>query len=277
MDACVVFRGRSMTGWISVQSETPIYEVGNVFVFANREDGNSVSFVAPTTLVGVIAEEETAGDGGQDRRERVKRVSCARWKKDPVFPVILEYRHGRTAFVCKAQSGEIIVSCGGSAIDALGVHCEVTDVMPERLRRDFCNQAQMFRRRLVEHFAEGGEESLVGERTPAAVAALEKLGEKGGRLVYAQGELGEYSIWGFAEGEGDFCVVGVAEKMLTLTLLFPFLAWGREYEAEWQDDGLDYYVKGDLSVRPRDVRGKTKAVVKTSDCGGFVLRLCLKR
>ncbi len=261
VEFCLAFRGRQMAAWRKAELDVPVYIADAVSVVPSP-DGVPVEPALPASFCGALAESN---------EDRVLHLGRAEYLRTPRLPAVFEYSHGRTAFCCRGAEGELVTSCGGSVAEAVGVRQVVLSALPAATRRAVLRDTRRFRALLSRSL-------FAGEvRTAAADAALARIAASG-KLVQARGDAGEYFTWAFAEPGGCFTVAGVAARQLTLTLLFPFLPHGREYAAEWIDDGEDYYVKGDLVVRPQTVSAATKAVVKTGpEGGGFVLRLCLKR
>lgn len=188
----------------------------------------------------------------------------ARFRAAPAYPALLESRKGFCAFAAQDRRGETYVVAAGSPVAALSLDPAVAAALPDGIRGFLDAEMARFRVTMAE--------ALVGEApSVGAQAALSLLREPGWRCIAGRGETGDACIWTLADGKGRYAVVGVTRQSATLTILFPFLAPGRECAAEWIDDSLDYYVKGELEIRPASVTCRTKAVVKTSICGGFAV------
>lgn len=87
-----------------------------------------------------------------------------------------------------------------------------------------------------------------------------------------RGEFGEYFCMARRCGN-NWTVAGVTYKPRVLTLFFPFLEEGVEYDTEWILDA-DSVLPGNIDcATPASVATTSRAMVKMASCGGFVLRL----
>ena len=245
-----------MTGWMPARSSAPVSAADAVAVFhPPRAAGRPFGPALPAAFARALVLD---GQGRLDVRGR------AAFLREPRYPALLEYSHGRTAFCCPTSRAAAVLSCAGSPAAAVGVHRAVADALPKTVRAALDKASLAFRVALAHS---------VADPVGAATEAFRVVGTET-RIVHARGETDGFFVWAFDAGEGRYRVAGFTARPSTLTLLFPYLPSGSAYDATWLDDGLDYYVKDGLEVRPATVSRSTKAVVKTVARGGFLLTLC---
>lgn len=244
-------RGRAITGWIC-EEDFISFGSGLPYATVKRE-----SFLLPGTFSGATVAQSDGKPGHMGR---------AAFLKNPVFPAVLSYSHGRNALAVHNPGVDGIMVA--PSLSFAGLMANSFPFGDDEGRAGYEKALNLFRVLYARDLF--GDEGAI---STAAKSAMEKISPCGIPL-YARGEPGEYFVYAFCEGEDGYSVAGITKKPLTLTLQFPFLEAGARYRAEWVDDGLDYYVKDGFEIRPGEVSAKTRAVVKTSQCGGFLVRLC---
>ena len=239
------YAGKTLVGKTKTVRAVPVHMAGNVAVIHAARGGRPASISWASSLP-------------------------ARFRAAPAYPALLESRNGFRAFAAQDARGETYLVAAGSPAAALALDPAVAAALPDAIR-DYLD-AEMAKFRIAM-----AEEMTGGNHSAGAEAALALLREPGWRCIAGRGETGDACIWTLAGGNGRYAVAGVTRQSATLTILFPFLSPDREYDAEWIDDSLDYYVKGELEIRPATVTARTKAVVKTSGGGGFAALICGRR
>lgn len=185
--------------------------------------------------------------------------------------MLLTYAAPLCCIACPDGAGNLILAAAGSLAAALSLDPAVAVALPHSVLEPLEKAMREARVGLAEHLI-----GLDSDRkaSPAAEATVGFLSSPGYSCIYGRGEERSDGIWSFSgRGGKSFAVAGVARGVETVTVGFPFLPHGRRYKAEWIDDGLEYYVKGDLEIRPEAISSQTKAVVKMAPSGGFLVRL----
>ncbi len=251
------YHGRAVTARIAARRATPVHCAGNVAVIHPPRRGRPEAGIFPQT---VFAADVLGADG------RARRVGGPAYRRAPEFPALLHYA-GFSAFATRSAGGETFLVAAGSPAAALAVDPAVAAALPADCRCAIEADSARMRRAMAEAVSGG---------TPGAAAAAEIAGSPDWRCISGRGEDGDALVWAFSRDGGEYAVAGVVRAQATLTVQFPFLGRDAEYCAEWVDDGLDYYVRDGLEIRPRAVGASTRAVVKCADGGGFAVRIATR-
>lgn len=264
----VVCNGRAVTGPVPARRQTPLWLAGNVAVIPPARGGRRLGIPFPTTLFSATVLVDDAGG-----IPRTVRLSPAKFAAAPAFPAILQYRSGLSALFAEDGAGDMIIVAAGAPAAVLALDFEAEVVLPGVISSALADAMARFRISL----AAATVSPAGGDAGNGGRAALEFLQRGGYRCIDGRGE-GDDFIWSFSHrGDPDlFAVAGVSASGGTSTILFPFLDPCAAFGAKWHDDGLSYYVKGALQIRPETVTAETKAVVKMKPSGGFLVELCLK-
>ena len=261
-----------MTGWQAAFRREPVSLAGDLAVVHPPRRGVPARMVLPSAFAAAWVADEP---------DSIRAMGRAPFLREGALPAILEYAHGRTAFCCRAPDGGLLFAFAGSPAAAAGSGPEALAALPPALGRCLSLEQARFRECLARDIlaraaTDAKKDGDAAQPSPAAAAALARIAASG-PVVLARGDMGAYAVWAFANSDGGFSVAGVTAAPATLTLLFPFLPPGSEWAAEWLDDGLDYYVREGLAIRPAAVARETRAVVKARAGGGFLLKLCSRR
>lgn len=193
--------------------------------------------------------------------------SGARWRKSPVFPALLEYRHGFCALAVEGERNEVCIVAAGSPAATLALDPAVAAALPTGVLDALRHGAFRMRLSLAAEYADPAH-------SPGALSAWNFLIASAELpCIDGRGEFGDAMIWTFLDNRAPtpvFAIAGFAMRGCSLTVKFPFIPPNNAWPAVWHDDGLDYYVKPGLQIRPNLVDSTTKAVVKTLPQGGFL-------
>ena len=251
------YHGRAVTARIETRRAVPVHCAGNVAVIHPPRRGRPEADIFPQT---VFAADVLGGDG------RARRIGGLAFRRAPAFPALLHYA-GFSAFATRDAEGETYLVVAGSPAAALAIDPAVAAVLPAWCLGAIEAGSARMRRAVVD---------AVSGATQGAAAAAAIAGSPEWRCMSGRGEDGDALVWAFSRDGGEYAVAGVVRAQSTLTIQFPFLRRDAEYRAEWADDGLDYYVRDGLEIRPRSVGASTRAVVKCADGGGFAVRIAAR-
>ncbi len=258
----IICHDKPMIQWQEVKDDPPLYNVGDIYVIPGG--AKNMSAIIPAHCGTISADYLDCGLAIYPRIEYLRK---------PLFPALMEYPNGRSAFLTKTRDGDLIISVGISPISTFIRDYRVVDTLPDKYRKAFLKASHHFLEE-ISYDAVHTFRSVSAKLTAAANTAYE-FNLKAKRPIYVRGEKFEYLLMAFQEDDGSIIVTGLTNQSCTLTLTFPFLEPNAEYKATWLDDKLDYYAKGELEVRPETVTQSTKSAVKMADNGGFLL--CLTR
>lgn len=259
-------RGRAVTAAVPALRRVPAHLAGNVAVIHGASRRSRTSPLWPKTVFSAWA-PEASGPEAPAGAAPFRRFAGREWRRSPHYPALLEYSGGFCALASRGGAdGDIAIVSSGSPAAALSLDPGVRAALPANVASDIEGAALALRAAL--------SRDLAGASPSRGAAAALGFVESGlGACIGGRGEMRDSCVWSFSLGRGEYAVAGFSAAGCTFTIRFPFLEPGRSYCAGWLDDGLEYYVKDGLEIRPNRVSPQTRAVVKAMPGGGFLCRL----